>query len=82
MLVVETIAKIRRAYFSLGKPIKGRCQSNDVSSTRSAPHPSASRGLRRKSTPLPQCGRASLFVDFPRDEVPLQIEMIVDLSVD
>jgi hypothetical protein len=25
MLVVETIAKIRRAYFSLGKPIKGRC---------------------------------------------------------
>lgn len=60
----------------------GRCQSNDVSSTRSAPRPSASRGLRRESTPLPQCGRASLFVDFPRDEMPLQIEMIVDLSVD
>ena len=25
MLVVETIAKIRRAYFSLGKPIKEIC---------------------------------------------------------
>ena len=26
MLVVETIAKIRRAYFSLGKPIKEICR--------------------------------------------------------
>ena len=67
---------------TLENQIRGRCQSNDVSSTRSAPRPSATRGLRRKSAPLPQCGRASLFVDFPRDEMPLQIEMIVDLSVD
>ena len=31
MLVVETIAKIRRAYFSLGKPIKEICRDLHVS---------------------------------------------------
>src|SRR5260370_22741104 len=31
MLVVETIAKIRRAYFSLGKPIKEICRDLRVS---------------------------------------------------
>ena len=31
MLVVETIAKIRRAYFSLGKPIKEICRELRVS---------------------------------------------------
>ena len=33
MLVVETIAKIRRAYFSLGKPIKEICRDLRVSRT-------------------------------------------------
>ena len=31
MLVVETIAKIRRAYFSLGKPIKEICRDLHIS---------------------------------------------------
>ena len=31
MLIVETIAKIRRAYFSLGKPIKEICRELRVS---------------------------------------------------
>jgi hypothetical protein len=31
MLVVETIAKIRRAYFSLGKPIKEICRELHLS---------------------------------------------------
>lgn len=31
MLIVETIAKIRRAYFSLGKPIKAICRELRVS---------------------------------------------------
>jgi len=31
MLVVETIAKIRRAYFKLGKPIKEICRELRVS---------------------------------------------------
>jgi len=31
MLVVETIAKIRRAYFTLGKPIKEICRELRIS---------------------------------------------------
>jgi len=37
--------------------------------------------LRRKSVPLGQCGRASLLVNVPGDEMPLLIEMVVDLGV-
>jgi hypothetical protein len=34
-----------------------------------------------KGAPLRQCGRASLFVNLPGDEMALLIEMVVDLGV-
>jgi hypothetical protein len=37
--------------------------------------------LCRESAPLGQGSRASLLVDFPRDEMPLLIELVVDLGV-
>ena len=58
-----------------------RCQSNGDSSTRSATRHRASGDLRRKGAPLRQCGRASLLVNLPGDEMPLLIEMVVDLGV-
>ena len=41
----------------------------------------ASGDLCRESAPLSQCGRASLFVDLPGDEMPLLIEEIVHLGM-
>ena len=43
--------------------------------------PRAIDDLRRKGAPLRQCGRASLLVYVPGDEMPLLIEMVVDLGV-
>jgi hypothetical protein len=37
--------------------------------------------LPGKGAPLRQCGRASLLVNLPCDEMPLLIEMILDLGV-
>ena len=42
---------------------------------------SQANDLRRKGAPLRQCGRASVLIDLPGDEVPLLIEMVVDLGV-
>jgi hypothetical protein len=61
--------------------VKGRCQSNGASSTRSATCPLASDDLRCKGAPLGQCGRASLLVHLAGDEMALLIEMVVDLGV-
>ena len=41
----------------------------------------ASGDLCRESAPLGQGSRASLLVDLPRDEMPLLIELVVDLGV-
>jgi hypothetical protein len=41
----------------------------------------ASDALRGKCAPLRQCNRASLLVNLPGDEMPLLIEMILDLGV-
>ena len=41
----------------------------------------ASGDLCRESAPLRQGSRASLFVDLPRDEMTLLIELVVDLGV-
>ena len=43
--------------------------------------PLVSDALRGKGAPLRQCNRASLLVNLPGDEMPLLIEMIVDLGV-
>ena len=43
--------------------------------------PLASDALRGKCAPLRQCNRASLLVNLPGDEMPLLIEMILDLGV-
>ena len=59
----------------------GRCQSNGGLSTRSATCPLASDDLRCKGAQLRQCDRASLLVYVPADEMPLLIEMVVDLGV-
>ena len=69
---VQTVLKLTR---------RRRCQSNGRSSTRSATCPLASDDLRRKGAPLRQCGRASLLVNLSGDEMPLLIEMVVDLGV-
>jgi hypothetical protein len=37
--------------------------------------------LRHKRPPLRQCSRASLLVVLPGDEMPLLIELVVDLGV-
>ena len=43
--------------------------------------PARKRRLRGKCAPLRQCNRASLLVNPPGDEMPLLIEMILDLGV-
>jgi hypothetical protein len=43
--------------------------------------PARNRRLRSKCAPLRQCNRASLLVNLPGDEMPLLIEMILDLGV-
>jgi hypothetical protein len=43
--------------------------------------PRAIDDLRRKGAPLRQCGRASLLVDLQGNEMPLLIEMVVNLGV-
>jgi hypothetical protein len=62
-------------------PASRRCQSNSDLSMRCAICPRAIDDLRRKGAPLRQCGHASLFVNLPGDEMPLLIEMVVDLGV-
>jgi ABC-type sugar transport system ATPase subunit len=52
-----------------------------VTAIRSATSSFAGDDLPRKGTPLRQCGRASLLVDLPGNEMPLLIEMVVDLGV-
>ena len=59
MLVVETIAKIRRAYFSLGKPIKEICRELRVSRkvVRKVIRSNATEFHYERSTqPLPKIG--------------------------
>ena len=41
----------------------------------------ASGDLCHESAPLSQCGRASLFVDLPGDEMALLIELVVHLGM-
>jgi hypothetical protein len=41
----------------------------------------ASGDLSRERAPLRQCNRASLLVNLPGDEMPLLIELVVDLGV-
>jgi hypothetical protein len=43
--------------------------------------PIVSGDLRRKRAPFSQRGRAFLLVELPRDEIPLLIEMIVELGM-
>jgi hypothetical protein len=43
--------------------------------------PFVTNALRGKCAPLRQCHRASLLVNLPGDEMPLLIEMILDLGV-
>ena len=43
--------------------------------------PARKRRLRGKCAPLRQRNRASLLVNLPGDEMPLLIEMILDLGV-
>ena len=52
-----------------------------VLAERRATRPIASDALCGKSVPLRQCNRASLLVNLPGDEMPLLIEMILDLGV-
>jgi len=59
MLVVETIAKIRRAYFSVGKPIKEICRELRVSrkAVRKVIRSNATEFHYERSTqPLPRIG--------------------------
>ena len=58
--------------------VRKRRESNGDPGTHSATSSFASNELRRKGAPLRQCGRASLLVDLPGDEMPLLIEMVVD----
>ena len=66
-------------------PLRGascwRCQSNADLSMRCAICPRAIDDLRRKGAPFRRCGRASLLVNLPGDEMALLIEMVVDLGV-
>ena len=41
----------------------------------------ASGDLRRKGAQFRQCGRASLFVNLPGDEIALLIELVVHLGM-
>ena len=59
----------------------GCCQSNDGSLTRSPTRPRAREGLRCKGALLRQCGRASLLLYLPGDQMPLLSEMVVDLGM-
>jgi hypothetical protein len=45
-------------------------------------HHLASDDLCRESAPLGQGSRAPLFVDLPRDEMALLMELVVHLGVD
>jgi hypothetical protein len=59
MLVVQTIAKIRRTYFSLGKPIKEICRDQRISRkvVRNAIRSNATEFHYERSTqPLPKIG--------------------------
>ena len=52
-----------------------RCQSNSDLSMRCSICPPAIAALRHKGAPLRQCGRASLLVELPADEMAFLIEM-------
>ena len=58
MLVVETIAKIRRAFFVQGKPIKAICRELDVTEGRAEGSPIEGDRvpLQREARPLPKIG--------------------------
>ena len=58
MLVVETIAKIRRAYFVQGKPIKAICRELSIAEGRPQGDPVRGDGvpLRAETQPLPKIG--------------------------
>src|ERR1700759_1840099 len=43
--------------------------------------PGDGRSRTREGAPFDHCGRASLFVDLPRDEMALLVKMIVNLRV-
>jgi hypothetical protein len=58
-----------------------RCESNGGSSTCSATAISRAAILCRESAPLGQGNGASLFVDLPRDEMALPIELVVHLGM-
>jgi hypothetical protein len=73
----STWARRRTAYVGFNRC----CQGNGGSGERGAKRPLASRDLRCKRAPFRQCGRASLFVNLPCDEMPLLIEEIVDLGM-
>jgi hypothetical protein len=82
--LIEDLNERRRAlelaardarYFS-----ERRCQSNGRSSAPSATR-KPKRPLGREGAPLGQRGRTSVLVDLAGDEMPLLIEMIVDLGV-
>ena len=72
---------IARVRSHTSKVSTGRCQSNANLSMRCEPRPLTRDDLYRKGAPLRQCGRASLLVNLPGDEMPLLIEMVVDLGV-
>src|SRR6476660_2772039 len=58
MLVVETIAKIRRAVFKQGKPIKAICRELGVSVVRKVIRSGATEfRYQREDQPLPKIGR-------------------------
>jgi hypothetical protein len=68
----------RRAGVRNGKPdfsLRNQCCRRGCTSRRNPP------ALHGKCAPLRQCNRASLLVNLPRDEMPLLIEMILDLGV-
>jgi len=60
----------------------GPCQSNVRWCVIGVTSPFVSDDLRRKRAPLSQRGRALLLVGLPCDQIPLLIEMIVELGVD
>jgi hypothetical protein len=59
--------------------LAGRRQSNGIH--RTATRPLVTDALRGEGAPLRQRNRASLLVNLPGDEMPLLIEMIMDLGV-
>ena len=66
---------------AVSEQILGHCQTNADLSMRCAICPRAIDNLRRNGAPFRQCGRASLFVHLPGEEMPLLIEMVMDLGV-